>query len=55
MAREINAEYYEVSCKDTAGVTKLFRRIALVNFEDHCAGIDIPIELNPIEKLVSSK
>ncbi|XP_055702309.1 ras-related protein Rab-6A-like isoform X2 [Phlebotomus papatasi] len=53
MAREINAEYYEVSCKDTAGVTKLFRRIALVNFEDHCAGIDIPIELNPIEKLVS--
>ncbi|XP_055688071.1 ras-related protein Rab-6A isoform X2 [Lutzomyia longipalpis] len=50
IAQEINAEYYEVSCKDASSVTRLFRRIALINFEDYCAGIEIPIELNPFEK-----
>ncbi|XP_059619190.1 ras-related protein Rab-6A-like isoform X2 [Phlebotomus argentipes] len=53
VAKEIGAEYFEVSCKDTAGVTKLFRRIALINFEDFCAEIPIPIEMSPFEKFIS--
>ncbi|GAB0092557.1 ras-related protein Rab-34 [Sergentomyia squamirostris] len=53
VAMEINAEYYEVSSKDATGVNKLFRRVALVDFEDFCAGIEPPAQLSCIEKLFS--